>query len=76
MLSIVEKLRRGVTWSDGKPIEAVVGAVNDPVMAEAADIIEAMHEALTEAQHELIEHAGGNQYLLAKIDAILSKVKP
>jgi hypothetical protein len=45
-LSISLRLRRGVTWSDGKRIEAVVGAVNDPVMAEAADTIEELVEAL------------------------------
>jgi hypothetical protein len=43
---LVERLRKGVTWSDGKRIDAVVGAVNDPVMAEAADRLILYREAL------------------------------
>lgn len=44
---LIERLRRGVTWSDGKRIDAVVGAVNDPVMSEAADTLERLRDALT-----------------------------
>ena len=40
MSDLLERLRRGVTWSDGKPIGAVVGEVNDPIMREAAAEIE------------------------------------
>jgi hypothetical protein len=43
--ALVERLRRGVTWSDGKPIGAVVGEVNDPVMRQAADRIAALAAA-------------------------------
>lgn len=42
-VELVEKLRRGATWSHGEPIGATVGAVNDPVMAEAADRILALN---------------------------------
>lgn len=47
---LVARLRVGVTWSDGSCIRAVVGEVNDPVMAEAADRIEALTARLAEAE--------------------------
>ncbi len=50
---ICERLRRGVTWSDGRPIEAVVGAVNDPVMDEAAALIEEIAKLVSESLYHL-----------------------
>jgi hypothetical protein len=52
---LVARLRRGVTWSDGAPIGAVVGEVNDPVMLEAADFIESLTEPMSE--DEALERA-------------------
>ena len=41
---LVERLRQGVTWSDGKRIEATVGEVNDPVMERAAQALAALKD--------------------------------
>lgn len=68
---LVERLRRGVTWSTGERIEAVVGAVNDPVMAEAADALESQLSHIAELRaliFEMDEHVNDCCGCLGHID--------
>ena len=55
---LIERLNIGVTWSDGKPIGAVVGEVNDPVMRQAAQALSTLTDEVARLGSLNCPHCG------------------